>query len=267
MPITSAIPSRPISQEEFAELDYQVMRHAFDCHNQLGRLCDEVIYQNDLASRLEAAGLGRVQIEVPITVCHGDFAKGYSLDLVVADAAIYELKTALSFAPDHKAQLLNYLFLRGAQHGKLVNFRPTQVQTRFVNTTITPEQRHQFRLIADRWRDYTLPSTRLREHFVGLLQDWGAFLELPLYIEALIHFSGGEQQVLKMVPFKRDGKAIGNQRLHMVDPETAFRITSIADGTEHYEQHLRSLLNHSPLRTLQWINMSHHDIHLTTLIK
>src|SRR5258708_31765836 len=112
MPITSPLGSSPIKQQEFAELDYLVMRHAFECQNQLGRLCDEVIYQNDLATRLQAAGVS-VRTEVPITVTCRDFRKTYSLDLVVADAGIYELKAALSIIGEHEAQLLNYLFCAG----------------------------------------------------------------------------------------------------------------------------------------------------------
>src|SRR6266850_420795 len=68
--------------------------------------------QNDLAARLRAAGLP-VRTEVPITVTCRDFAKTYFLDLVVADTAIYELKTALGLIGEHEAQLLNYLLLRG----------------------------------------------------------------------------------------------------------------------------------------------------------
>ena len=74
MPIASPLSSNPIEQEEFAQLDYVVMRHAFECQNQLGRLCDELIYQNDLAARLQAAGLP-VRTEVPITVTCRDFRK------------------------------------------------------------------------------------------------------------------------------------------------------------------------------------------------
>src|SRR5438046_6988027 len=94
VPITSLICVRTVRQEEFAQLDYRVMRHAFDSQNELGRLCDEVIYENDLAVRLESAGLGPVQRQVPVTVTHRDFTKLYSLDLVVSHAVIYELKTA-----------------------------------------------------------------------------------------------------------------------------------------------------------------------------
>src|SRR5258706_14636418 len=71
-PITSPLSLNPIRQQEFAQLDYSVMLHAFECQNQLGRLCDEQIYQNDLAARLEAADVP-VRTEVPVTVTCGDF--------------------------------------------------------------------------------------------------------------------------------------------------------------------------------------------------
>jgi hypothetical protein len=45
MRVRPSLPQRPITQEEFASLDYQVMHHAFHSHDELGRLCDEVIYQ------------------------------------------------------------------------------------------------------------------------------------------------------------------------------------------------------------------------------
>ena len=69
MPITGPPFLSPISQDEFAQLDYRVMQVAFECQNQLGRLCDEAIYQNDLVARLDAAGLSAVK-EVPLTVTH-----------------------------------------------------------------------------------------------------------------------------------------------------------------------------------------------------
>ena len=67
MPIISAVPLQVIDQEEFAAIDYRVMGCAFDCHNEFGRLCDEVIYQQDMAARLVPAGLGPVRTNVPVT--------------------------------------------------------------------------------------------------------------------------------------------------------------------------------------------------------
>jgi len=243
------------------------MRHAFDSQNELGRLCDEVIYQNDLAARIAAAGLGPVHTEVPVTVTFRNFSKIYFLDLVVGSAAIYELKTALKLIGEHDSQLLNYLFLRGAYHGKLINFRPAQVESRFVNTGITPDVRKRFKIHTERWRDLDGPSRELRELFLGMLQDWGVFLELSLYTDATMHFFGGEESVAQLVPITRNGIVLGNQRLHLLTPEIAFRVTAATDSPESYERQLRSLLNLTPLRAMQWINLNHHNIEFVTLEK
>jgi len=267
MPITSSLTLRPITQDEFAALDYQVMRHAFASQNELGRLCDEVIYQNDLAARLEAARLGAVRKEVPVQVTHADFSKTYLLDLVVRDAAIYELKTALCLAPEHDAQLLNYLLLHGAHHGKLVNSRPPQVESKFLNTGLTPERRHRLECNTQRWREDEPTSKALLEIMVALLEDWGGFLELPLYTDALVHFLGGAEKVLQKVPLSRNGIRLGDQRVHLTAAETAFRLTALTDAVEPYERQLRALLQHSPLRAIQWINLAHHRTDFVTLLK
>src|ERR1051325_1747076 len=255
MPITSPFSSSPITQEEFAQLDYVVMRHAFECQNQLGRLCDELIYQNDLAARLQAAGL-TVRTEAPITVTCRDFTKTYSLDLVVADAGVYELTTAPNLIGEHEAQLLNYLFLRGANHGKLINFRPAQVQSRFINTTLTHQERRQFEVQTRGWQEHDPTDRTFRNHLIAMLEDWGCWLDLALYTEALVHFAGGETQVVQSLPLIRGKVALGKQRFHLLNVETAFRVTALIEGTEDYERHLRCLLSLSPLRAIQWINLA-----------
>ena len=112
MSVSCPFEPRPLTAEEFQELDYRVMGHAFASQNELGRLCEEDAYQRDLQARLLADGFRAVFIEVPVTVSHADFTKVYYLDLV-ADNAIYELKTAAALCSQHQAQLLNYLFLLG----------------------------------------------------------------------------------------------------------------------------------------------------------
>jgi GxxExxY protein len=267
MPIVTPVPLRLLHQEEFARIDYRVMRCAFDAQNDLGRLCDEVIYQSDLALRLEAAGLGPVRREVPVTVTHGDFTKTYRLDLVVNDGAIYELKTEARLAVDHDTQLLNYLFLCETQHGKLVNFRPAQVESRFVNTTLSLRARRDFRVDTLRWQEADDVSRTLRTGLLGILEDWGGFLDLALYTEALTHFLGGEAKVVQQVALTRAGVPLGNQRVHLAGPDVAFRLTALAEGTEEYAPHLQGLLRHSPLRAIQWINLGRHHVRFVTLTK
>jgi GxxExxY protein len=179
MPISCPITPLNISKEEFAKLDYQIMQLAFDSQNTMGRLCDEIIYKNDLKARIEAAGLGPARIEVPLTVSHLDFTKVYLMDLVVADSAVYELKTAANLSSEHEAQLINYLLLWKAPHGKLLNFRPQKVASRFVNNPITTESQKSIQVNTERWRDLDESSKHLRTLFLALLADWGAFLELP----------------------------------------------------------------------------------------
>lgn len=54
MPIHCSLEIGSISDAAFAELDRMVMGSAFASQNLLGRLCDERVYENDLA-----AGYGR----------------------------------------------------------------------------------------------------------------------------------------------------------------------------------------------------------------
>lgn len=176
MPIVGPQSFTPITQAEFANLDYQVMRLAFESQNKLGRLCDEAIYQNDLLARLSSAGISAAR-EVPLSVSHGSFQKNYFLDLIIAGSAIYELKTISALTPAHDAQLLNYLFLSEAHHGKLINFRPPQVESRFINTTLTHLERRQFSINLDHWQENAPTEKTFREHLLALLQDWGCRLD------------------------------------------------------------------------------------------
>jgi GxxExxY protein len=264
MPITKPIISGPIHQKEFAKLDYEVMRHAFECQTELGRLCDEAIYQNDLAARLQAAGLP-VRTEAQVTVQHRGFAKTYLLDMVVAHAGIYELKTARDLAGEHEAQLLNYLFLGDARHGKLINFRSGQVQARFINATLSQTERCRFNVEMNDWKEPEPTDRAFRESLLGLLQDWGCCLDLALYTEALIHFAGGAGRVTQRLPLTRSERVLGTQRWHLLNADTAFWITGLTEGMAEYEQHLRALLRLTPLRTIQWVNLARLRIQLASL--
>jgi hypothetical protein len=52
MAVTLPIPIRRLSQSEFGELAFDVMRHVFAIHNEIGRFFDEKIYKRELARRL-----------------------------------------------------------------------------------------------------------------------------------------------------------------------------------------------------------------------
>ena len=179
-----------LSAEEFEQLDYRVMGHAYASQNELGRLCGECVYEADLKARLLADRFRCVQTQVPVSVTHRDFSKKYFLDLI-ADDAVYELKADTALVGEHEAQLFNYLFLLGIQRGKLLNFRPLKVQGKIIATSLTHQERRRFSAVTEHWHDLTPACAVLRGTMLALLQDWGAFLDFALYQEALIHFLGG----------------------------------------------------------------------------
>jgi GxxExxY protein len=264
MPIHCPVKIASLSAEEFEQLDYRVMGHAYASQNELGRLCDECVYEADLKARLFADGFRSVQTQVPVTVTHRDFSKKYFLDLI-ADDALYELKTATSLAGEHETQLFNYLFLLGIQRGKLLNFRPLKVQGKIIATSLTQAERRRFSAVTEHWNDLTPGCAVLRRTMLDLLQDWGAFLDFAVYQETLVHFLGGASNVERQVSLHRNGLDLGRQRMFVHAPGIAFRITAYTESQSHIESHLRRLLALTDLKAIQWINLNHAKIEFTTI--
>ena len=264
MPITCSTQIVPLDQEAFHALDKRVMKHAFAIHNQLGRFFDEEIYQAELTRRCIADGLG-VKREVMVCVEYKTFRKEYFLDMLMLSGAIYELKCLAHLMGRNESQLINYLLLTGIQHGKLINFRPSSVEARFISTQLTQEVRKKFCVDTASW----VPRNEQDEHFngflLGMLTEWGAFLSKELYRDALIHFFGGEERVVCPVDVISEGIVIGSKKLCLLDSKTAFHVSAISQRSSLYELHLHRLLAHTKLRVIQWINFDQNHIRLKTL--
>jgi GxxExxY protein len=259
---------RRLTRPEFDAISQEVMTHVFASQNELGCLCDEAVYQNDIALRLEAAGLGPVAKEVPVLVSLRDFTKTYDLDLVVQESFIFELKTTITLTKEHDSQLLNYLLLTETPHGKLVNLRPPSVEYRTVNAVVSATERRLFTLTTDHWRPQTPRCGLSAEVFAELLTAWGAFLDYHLYEEALIHFLGGESRVLQRVPLARAGFSLGTQIIMLATDSIAFRVTALAPETRNaYEAQLHRFLALTPLTALHWLNLHHHEVQLVTVTR
>ena len=250
MPIFTGAKIERLEQKEFGEIAYEVMRHIFEIHHELGRLFDESIYQRELACRVPDA-----RTEVPIDVCFQDYRKTYYLDVLVSHGAIFELKAVESLTPRHRGQLLNYLLLAELAHGKLVNLRPERVEHEFVNTSLRRADRAEFDVADDGWQE--VGTVGLKERMIAILRDWGTNLDLGLYEEAAAHFcrngTGAETEVEVRVGDRR----LGVQQVHLAAPNVAFRITGIpADRLPDLETHLHRFLEHSSLHAIQWINVT-----------
>lgn len=267
MPFKDSALIKPCSEDEFHLVDYKIMGIVFSIHKELGRFCDEKIYQNELAHRCYDAEFETVETEVPIQVSYKDFCKTFYMDLLINNIVMYELKTVKNLNGEHQKQALNYLLLTGMNHGKLVNMRQESVQHQFISTRLTKEKRLKFTTADWGWEDLDTDSTSLRQLVLGLVSEWGAFLDTQLYYDAINHFLGGEEQVIKRIEIVKDSRVLGTQRVHLLNPEIAFKVSAVTKTKTFYEQHLRRFLNHTSLKAIQWINFEHNKIVFSTISK
>lgn len=94
----------------------------FAVYNTLGYGFNEKVYENSMKLELRKHGLD-VESQHSILVYYdGEQVGEYSADLLVQNRVIVELKAAHDLAPEHEAQLLNYLKATKYEVGLLMNF-------------------------------------------------------------------------------------------------------------------------------------------------
>jgi GxxExxY protein len=96
----------------------------YKVYNKLGYGFLEKIYENAMMYEFRKAEIP-AKSQSPIKVVYEDEVMGeYSADILVDDKVIVEIKAARKIAPEHKAQLLNYLKATDKEVGLLLNFGP-----------------------------------------------------------------------------------------------------------------------------------------------
>lgn len=123
-----------MTADELRDLASQVGQIAYGVHEYFGNGLLEKVYESALEHRLEKAGF-KVERQRQLKVfdddgyCVGD----YFADMLVNDCLIVELKAVKTLAPEHFAQILNYLKITHNPIGLLINFG----SYRFERRTIT----------------------------------------------------------------------------------------------------------------------------------
>lgn len=265
MPITPATKLRRIAQQAFHETDYLVTGLAFEVHRALGPwFLDESIYRDELARLCKAKGLS-VSTEFPVSVTFGTFLKPYFIDLLVNDSIVYELKAVEAIHPIHRNQALHYLMLTGLSHGKILNMRCASVEYEFVSTTINAADRYAISFDCASWCDVDDDSRWLKETVCSLVQDWGLFLDVTLFYDAIEHLRGSAN-VIGLIEIRCGNQVAGRQRVHLLNPQTAFKITDVSKDVPQFERHMLKFLSLTSLRAIQWVNFNRHDVVLKTLV-
>lgn len=106
------------------ELTDGIINAFYHVYNSLGYGFLEKIYENALVHELRKRDY-RVAQQSPIRVFYDGVIVGeYFADMLVDELVILELKSVDYIAPEHEAQLLNYLKSTDVQVGLILNFGP-----------------------------------------------------------------------------------------------------------------------------------------------
>ena len=131
---------------ELNQLIETVIGCAYQVMNELGTGFLESVYEKALQVALAQADI-RAERQVPITVRFRQAVVGeFYADLLIEKMLIFELKTVDELAPEHQAQVINYLNATGIPAALLINFGHRKVEVkRLLNRVL-----HQSRINATR---------------------------------------------------------------------------------------------------------------------
>jgi len=109
-------------------LTRRILKACFEVSNELGAGFLESVYQHALLIALQHEGL-RVVPQAPLKVVfRGESVGEFYADILVEDAIVVEIKAVAALAPEHQAQVINYLKATGTEIGLLVNFGRPRLQ-------------------------------------------------------------------------------------------------------------------------------------------
>ena len=112
------------------ELTEQVLGACFEVSNELGIGFLESVYEKALVIALQDRGLSTNR-QVPVEVSfRGQDVGEFFADIIVEEELIIELKVVKAIAPEHIAQVLNYLRATEIKTALLVNFGKSKLEYR-----------------------------------------------------------------------------------------------------------------------------------------
>jgi len=116
----------------YQALTAKIIGAAIDVHRQLGPGFIESIYENALVLELRKRGLKVAQQQEVIIKYNGIEVGRHRLDLLIDDTIIVELKSIKNIEDVHFAIVKSYLKATGKNHGLLINFAKTKLETKRV---------------------------------------------------------------------------------------------------------------------------------------
>ncbi|MFO0065638.1 MAG: GxxExxY protein [Pirellulaceae bacterium] len=107
----------------FKDESYAIQGAIFDVYREMGCGFLESVYQECLEKEFRLQNIPFVsQAELKLTYKGEPLLQTYKPDFICFNQIIVELKAVKAIAPEHQAQVINYLKATGMKIGLLVNF-------------------------------------------------------------------------------------------------------------------------------------------------
>jgi len=107
----------------FKEEAYAIQGAAFEVYREMGCGFLEAVYQECMEKELHLRGIPfTARQKLSLTYKGDPLIQTYEPDLICHGQIIVELKAAKAIAPEHRAQILNYLKATHLRLGLIINF-------------------------------------------------------------------------------------------------------------------------------------------------
>jgi len=120
------------------QLTGKILSAAFAVSKELGHGFPENIYEKAMLMALRQAGLAAESQYAIKVKFRGELIGNYAADLVVENKVLIELKAVKALAPEHQAQVVNYLKASGLEVGLLINFGVPKIEYKRLSWPLQP---------------------------------------------------------------------------------------------------------------------------------
>ena len=112
-----------LTKDEYERIGKIILDCAFEVHKELGPGLLESIYEECLCEEIRKKGLEvESQVYLPLIYKGKKLNKNFRIDILVEDAIILEIKSAIDIYTVDEAQLVSYMKLADKRLGYLLNF-------------------------------------------------------------------------------------------------------------------------------------------------
>jgi len=248
------------------EITHAIIGAGMDVHNALGPGWDEMDYHLAMLKALDERGL-EAESHLRGNLMHqGQQVDRFVLDIIVENKVILELKhIQTNFAPEHYAQLINYLKFWRKDLGMLINFGLDQL--RFKRVPYSPNDG----LLATvgRWDEFVEVKPELADRIFQacslLLDQYGLGYGVTAsqrLLEAVCVASGFDVQV-PVACLKYNDTVLGSRAIggFVIDSDCVMKVSALTDRTTASDMaRLVSYMRKLNIRYGALVNFGRHEL-------